>query len=208
MDKLSEFVDHPQQPHIATRFDPALILFALGTIVLITVLASYFWYRTQESKPSLIETKTETYIDTKDNIVDISGAVAKPGVYTMAADERIKDILIKAGGLRPEADAGWVNRSLNLAATLSDGSKLYIPFSGEAPAQAVLGQGQDNACSVNINTATIAQLDTLPGIGEVTAQKILDYRTEHGNFNQSEDIKKVPGIGEKLYVGIQDLICI
>ncbi len=207
MDKLSEFVDQPQ-PSTTLRLDPFILLFGLGTIVLIIILFSYIWYRIEESKTTLIEIKKDSYIVTNGILVDISGAVEKPGVYTLTADERVKDVLIKAGGLRPEADAGWINRSLNLAATLTDGSKLYIPFDGESSSAPKVDHNQSQDCIVNLNSANLTQLDSLPGIGQATAQKILDHRTEHGNFSQIEDITKVPGIGDKLYSGIKDLICI
>lgn len=111
--------------------------------------------------------------------VDISGAVVKPGVYALPTEARVGEALKAAGGLTAKADPGFVAHSLNLAQKLSDGMKLYIPAKGEgggvvsggsAPA-ATTGSGM-----ININSATQSQLESLPGIGPVTAQAIISKR--------------------------------
>lgn len=122
-------------------------------------------------------------------IVDVAGAVVRPGVYKLKSTARLHDSLIAAGGLAQEADREWVGRSVNLAAKLTDGAKVYIPSLGEGvlteqgnaaggtnslQRQAILGNGTTS--QININSASLASLDTLSGIGVVTGQKIIDNR--------------------------------
>lgn len=120
--------------------------------------------------------------------IDISGAVVSPGVYTLTEDARIKDAIEKAGGLSDAADMEFVERSFNLAAKLQDGSKLYIPEVGESigsttsntstgSVQSMAGTSGISASGlININTASELELDTLSGVGPVTARKIIDNR--------------------------------
>lgn len=116
--------------------------------------------------------------------VDVAGAVVKPGLYTLPGDSRIQDALLMAGGLSPNADRSWVAKQLNLAARLADGTKIYIPTEGELGAKGeveVLAGVAGISASlskdiININTASVAELDTLPGIGQVSAEKIVGER--------------------------------
>jgi competence protein ComEA len=131
-------------------------------------------------------------------VVYVAGAVRAPGVYDFASGARVIDALQKAGGLRPDAEVD----QLNLAAPLSDGSKLYVPRRGEQ--QAAGGGGATSSASsdgkVNINTASAAELDArVPGVGPVLAQRIVDYRTQHGPFRSINDLLKVEGIGQKKF---------
>lgn len=105
--------------------------------------------------------------------VDIAGAVERPGVYEIPDDSRVKDVLITAGGLSAKANRNYVSKMVNLAQRVSDAMKLYFPFEGEAVA---LGSGPQNSYQININSATAAQLDDLPGVGPVTAEKIIAAR--------------------------------
>lgn len=139
--------------------------------------------------------------------VHIAGAVKKPGVYYFSLGSRVDDALRQAEPLA-EADLN----ALNLARKLADGEKIYVPKKGETPEQALNGtvlteQGASGQ-KVNINTATAAELDTLPGIGPAIAQRIIDYRTEHGPFRTIADLQKVSGIGERRYEQIKDLVTI
>jgi competence protein ComEA len=110
--------------------------------------------------------------------VDVSGAVARPGVYTLSSEARMKDALSAAGGITDEADNDQVSKNINLAQKLTDSSKIYIPFLGEQmpgqSSQSVAGAAASTL--ININTASLAELDRLPRIGEVTAQKIISGR--------------------------------
>jgi competence protein ComEA len=135
--------------------------------------------------------------------VYIAGAVLKPGVYELEAGSRVEDVLKLAGGPGENADLIGVN----LAATLSDGQEVVVPEEG----QAIDNQGsvaQNNTGKVNINTAEAEQLETLPGVGEVTARNIIQYRTEHGAFQSIKDIQNVTRIGEKTFDKLKDLITV
>ena len=111
--------------------------------------------------------------------VDVEGAVINPGVYSLNSNSRVKDALIAAGGISSSADRYWIAKNLNLALKLSDSMKIYIPFQGETDSassgQAASGVVQTSSL-ININSASLSELDTLPGIGPVTAQKITDGR--------------------------------
>jgi competence protein ComEA len=140
-------------------------------------------------------------------LVHVIGAVAKPGVVRLPEGARVEDALAAAGGLRGDADPA----ELNLAAVVSDGTQIIVgtkasprgevregsTSSGSVPA----GTGTVGAI-IDLNTATLAQLDTIPGIGPVTAQAILDYRTKHGRFTRIEELQEVDGIGTKTYAQI------
>jgi len=139
--------------------------------------------------------------------IDIAGEVIKPGVYEFKNEARIEDVLIMAGGLSATADRDWVNKNLNKAEKIYDGEKIYIPKVGE-----ILGVSKDVSQNVStnkiirINTATAEELDTLDGVGPAIAQRIIDYRTENGGFKSVEEIKLVPGIGDKMFEKIKDEI--
>ncbi len=119
-------------------------------------------------------------------VIDIEGAVLRPGVYRLSEDARLQDVLIASGGLSSSADRAWIEKHINLAAKLSDGAKIYIPtntessFSQNARTTQSTSQNQSVLGSVDnlisINSATAAQLDQLPSIGPVSAQKIIDNR--------------------------------
>lgn len=142
-------------------------------------------------------------------VVDVSGAVAQPGVYQLSIGSRVEDAIAAAGGLLPEAFA----EALNMAAPLADGSKVLVPMQSEqvsAPSdgQTTTGSAPQVNLPVNINTASLEILMSLPGIGEVKAQAIIDYRTEHGPFTAPEEIQNVHGIGPATYENLKDLITI
>ncbi len=150
--------------------------------------------------------------------VDVSGAVVNPGLYHIAQDARVQDALIAAGGLSDTADRVWVAKSLNLARKLSDGAKVYIPATGEvagaqtqsaglgSPAtQSVDAPGESSTvATININDASLDALDTLPGVGKVTAQKIVDNRP-YSDINELLS-KKV--VGASVFGKIKDRISV
>lgn len=149
--------------------------------------------------------------------VQLSGAVNKPGVFSVPSDSRIQDLLQLGEGLATTGDPIWVERNINLAEKLFDGEKVYIPTRAEtavattAPnvvgysGQSVLGT---KSAKININTASVPALDTLPGIGTSTAGKIIEYRQKNGPFTRIEDIQKVSGIKSALFSKIKDLITV
>ncbi len=145
-------------------------------------------------------------------VIDISGEVMIPGVYRLLGEVRVNDALIKAGGLKANADRDWVAKNLNLAQILVDGQKIYIPNQVESKNLKVESDGilgvSTNTKIVRINSATVEQLDTLSGIGPSIAKKIIDYRTQNGGFKNIEELKLVSGIGDKLFEEIKDDIAL
>ena len=126
--------------------------------------------------------------------VYVSGAVASPGVYSLPDGSRVDSAVQVAGGLVPGAEPEF----LNLAALLEDGQQIDVP--------GIISTSHVNAGRVNINTATVSELDALPGIGPTAAQTIVDYRLEHGSFQIIQAIQNVPGIGPATYDRIKDYI--
>lgn len=150
--------------------------------------------------------------------VSIIGGVVHPGVYTLPEGSRVKDAVDAAGGFLATTNAG----SINLAAKLEDGQQVQIPggVAGSStsqpgglpfsiiPTYGPPGTPTVSVTRININTATLAQLDSLPGIGPTTAQNIISYRTQHGAFARIQDIMNVPGIGPATFDAISNLITV
>lgn len=128
-------------------------------------------------------------------VVHVKGAVENSGVYELSAGSRIFDAIEAAGGFSADAD----REKLNLAEILEDGQQITVFSESDKQAQSEL---------VNINTATLMEIMTLPGIGESYAEKIIEYRETHGSFQKKSDIKKVEGIGQKKYEAIKDFITV
>ena len=192
------------------RYRPYLAMLVLFVVVL---AGTIFFLRRPEA-PSAVTLATVTprpSATPASLIVDVRGAVNKPGVYTLPVGSRVQDALTLAGEVTSNADT----RALNLARRLNDGEQIYVPTVGEAiptlPAasgKAALTAPKPASGKININTATLAELDTLSGIGPAIAQRIIDYRTQNGDFKTIEDLKKVRGIGDALFNQIKDLITV
>jgi competence protein ComEA len=144
-------------------------------------------------------------------IVHVAGAVRDPGVYRLRAGARVDDAVGRAGGATSRADLSQVN----LAAKLEDGRQILVPRRVPAGAAAAPAGSPSTAAGaatttpavpLNLNTATPEQLDALPGVGPATAQKILDYRQEHGGFGSVEELGEVPGIGDVRLAALRDLV--
>lgn len=149
--------------------------------------------------------------------IQIIGEVVHPGVYSFTQGSRVQDAVDAAGGLLSTANT----TAVNLAAKLEDGQQVTIPSQSGALTNSSSLSNPSNAPFLvlttptvaaanllNINTASLAQLDTLPGIGPTTAQKIIDYRTQHGPFQKIEDIMNVSGIGPSTFDNIKTLITV
>lgn len=140
-------------------------------------------------------------------LVDVSGAVVSAGVYSLPPGSRVAEALAVAGGLSPQADPV----TLNLAARLKDGQKLHVPEVQSQ--QAGSGDAQPTAGSpvtypLDLNTATLEELDSLPGIGPTRAQQIVDYRDAQGGFASIDELMQVAGIGEITFSQLKDLIAV
>ena len=134
-------------------------------------------------------------------VVDVDGEVRRPGLQRVPAGSRAGDAVRRAGGMTQHADAAAVN----LAARLSDGQQVVVPRRGAAAAAAVPAvPGEAPAAPISLSTATVAQLDTLDGIGPTIAGRIVEYRTEHGGFRSIEELKQVDGIGEKRFETLRE----
>lgn len=175
-----------------------LLCLLSGGILVGMALYFFFFSSSQEDKPvAITELSTSAVTGEKKILVYVVGAVKSPGVYEMAEKSRIYDAVKAAGDVLPYADL----EAVNMADEVSDGEKIYIPLH---PDQAV---AEGNRL-VNINQATSSELTVLPGIGPATAEKIVQYREEHGLFQKKEDIKKVPSIGDSKFQKMADRIAL
>jgi len=159
-------------------------------------------------------------------IFDIEGAINTPGVYKIPIGSVLIDAINKAGGLSVEADNERIARELNQASVIGNNAKLYIFKNSDKDIQVVNNtnnlvsnssaslaannnlNSQASTTKINLNKATLQELDTLPKIGPVLAQRIIDWRDANGGFEVIEDLKKVKGIGDSTFEGLKDLIII
>ncbi|RJP45870.1 MAG: hypothetical protein C4584_02510 [Armatimonadetes bacterium] len=140
--------------------------------------------------------------EAKDIIVDVSGEVIEPGVYKLTSDARIQDALIAAKGLADGADREYVAKYVNLAQKVSDGMKIYIP---KRSSSAVLSSYSSSNEKINVNTASISELaDGLPGVGKVTAEKIIRFRP----YSSIEDLVKNKVVGQSTFEKIKEMVSV
>ena len=125
-----------------------------------------------------------------DVVVDVTGAVARPGVYRLPAGARVTDAVERAGG----ASGGALLEAINLAARLADGQQVVVPKRGPASTSLAAGAAGEEG-PISLGTATVEQLDTIDGIGPVTAQDIIEFRDEHGGLSSIDQLDQVSGIG-------------
>ena len=133
-------------------------------------------------------------------VVHVVGAVRRPGLFRLVEGARVADAVARAGGPTRKAELAAVN----LAAPLADGQQVLVPVRGAAGASE--GAGPGSGAKVSLGAATVDQLDELPGIGPVTAQKIVDWRAEHGPFRSVEELDDVPGIGPARIEQLRELV--
>ena len=188
-----------------------IIIFCLITFSLII---GYYIFNINNEEEVIVSTNTtENNKETNNSkeveeiVVHVAGAVNKPGVIKLEVKSRIMDAIEKAGGLKEEADI----TNINLASLIEDGMKIYIPTHNEVEEENKMEATENENINktnlkVNINTASQADLESLPGIGSATALKIINYRKENGKFKTIDDLKNVKGIGENKFEKIKDLI--
>ncbi|OXS25898.1 MAG: hypothetical protein BI182_13495 [Acetobacterium sp. MES1] len=179
-------------------------------IVLVFLGVFWGWYHFKESSDAAISISDATVLengadensqsDQGQMMVHITGAVKQPGVVSLKPEARLIEAIELVGGLTETADVD----SLNLARKIQDEEKIHIPAMGEVSATAVSSEND----KVNINTASLEELKSLPGVGDVIAQGIIDYREKNGGFKQLEELKNVTRIGDKVYDGLSESIVI
>lgn len=185
------------------------VLIGLGTALAVSLGANVYLYSIAMQTPEVVYIEKEVPAKEAPSppqvvVIHVSGAVANPAVYALPAGSRAHTAVEAAGGALPTANLA----AINLARVISDGEQLHIAAMGEAilPAGVPVGLGAATAGTVNINTASQAELETLPGIGPTRAQAIIAHRTQHGPFARIEDIQNVTGIGEKTFESMRSLI--
>ncbi|NLL62076.1 MAG: hypothetical protein GX240_04725 [Candidatus Atribacteria bacterium] len=197
------------------------IVLLLIVTVIITIFGCRF-YLQEKNKITILPSNQEN-LSIQQNVADtsqeeiyiihIAGAVKQPGVYQISSGERIIDVVKMAGGALEKAHLDMVN----LAAPIHDGQKIIIPFIPEERKGELSGMAEQgltmpefnydaNSGLININSATARELESLPGIGPVLAERILEFRKNNGIFRRIEDIKGVSGIGQKRFDAIKEMI--
>ncbi len=208
MDFLAQFSRFP-------LFQPqnrlALVLGSCGMILFVVGL---IWSVSSFSQPSGVEFVSQNEATLGEAtfsavlVVDVAGAVEKPGVYSLRQNARVQDALIVAGGLSVDADRAWISRSLNMAAKVVDGGKLYIPKEGEniksstSSVSSGSNMGSIGGALININEASSSELDKLPGVGAVTSQKIIDNRP----YSSVDELLSKKVVGSKVFEQIKEKI--
>lgn len=202
------------------RRAPSRVLGLLSNLVLVGAIAAVlaggaYWLAARPDPPPIV-IKIPTPTPPPPVVVDVRGAVAVPGVYTLPSNARIEDALSAAGGAAPDADLG----ALSQAAPVRDGDVLVIPTSAAPVPTAALASesqgGTSTAAStrvpapegglVDLNRASVQELETLPGIGPTRAQAIVQWRQQHGAFQTPEDLLQISGIGPQTLANIRPKI--
>ena len=233
---MSEFPERPAPPQTLAHRARGWVQWvgagrlAASAIAVLAVIAAGYWLvkpppATTESKlpyakptsstvPSSAATTVPAAVTTTSAanaslVVHVAGAVRSPGVYTLVSGARVIDAVQTAGGLAADANPD----AINLAATVTDGERVYVPRAGEAAPPVVSGGSSGSGATtpagpVNLNTATADDLDSLPGVGPATASAILAYRDQHGPFASVDDLGEVRGIGPAKLDALRGLVTV
>lgn len=202
----------------------------MATATIVVTIINYKPKKKEETKELLVSKKEDTKKETASNEtfkVDIKGEIINPGIYSLSSSSRVIDVIEKAGGLTPNANTTVINLSKkiidemviiiysneqvqNFAKTkeVEQQVQQYCiqPDNNALKNDACITESTNTSSKVSINNATLEQLQTLPGIGASKAQDIINYRTEHGQFQSLEDLKNISGIGDSIFAKIKDYI--
>lgn len=187
------------------NFRIELILIAISFLIGIFSIILIIYYNHNNVSPDrnpLVHTDSQNSGD--EIAVDIQGAVNKPDSYTLHAETRIKDVIALAGGLSPQADNEYVQKEINLSKKLSDEEKIFIPFKNTSSTAMNSDTPKSDSSKINLNQASAAQLQTLPGVGPATAQKIIDNRP----YSIINEILIGKIVSQNVFEKIKDLISI
>src|SRR6266508_2630528 len=177
---------------------------ALVAAVVVLVAATLAWWSRPHVEPVPAVTQAAAVPVSATSgviVVAVSGRVLHPGLVTLPAGSRVADAIEAAGGVLPGTDLSYVN----LARKLTDGELIVI---GGTPPPGDAGGAAPPGGPVNLNTATLAQLDALPGVGPVLAARIIDYRTKHGGFRSVAELRQVPGVGDATFEQLKGLVTV
>ena len=188
---------------IADRFKVPLVLALAG--ILLVGLGLLLPKLTEQKKDVVVETASSNPSGKQSTKlkVDMAGAVLQPGVYEISSEARLEDAVKLAGGFSETADSAWIAKNINLASKLVDGQKVYIQAKGETQG-AGSSLGAKTSDKVNVNFASVKELDTLPGVGEVTASKIIAARP----YNSIDDLLTKKAVGKATFEKIKDLVSV
>lgn len=186
---------------ILSQYKIPIALSLVGLVLIIGGLFSSGLFK-QSNKPKIPAESIVLGNSAVGMKVDISGAVVAPGVYELSSNERMEDLLKKAGGFSASASAEYVSKTINLASKLSDGQKVYIPFEGEDVRAFQVAGAATSSKLVGVNSATPAQLEALPGIGAVTAEKIINKRP----YASVDELLTKKVVSKSVYDKIKDLV--
>lgn len=197
------------------KFKNIFIKIIIILIILVIIIYNFFLSKNDDDEFEIsniiVEPQNTEIIEKTQKIkVYVTGEVNSPGVFEMNEDSRIEDAIILAGGLTSNANI----KNVNLAFILEDGQKLYIPnindkdleYLSKENGENIIDSAKSTSSKININKASLEELQSLPGVGASLAQRIITYRTENGKFNSIEDLKNVSGIGDKKFEGLKDNI--
>lgn len=170
-----------------------VVLASLGLVLVIVGLLAFLLFSPKEPEIEIISSEQSE----EKMFVYLEGAVEKPGVYELPLETRLNDLLIRAGGLAASADREWISQNLNLAQKLTDGVKIYLPFQGE-----VTEEIEEESKKININKASLSQLDTLWGIGQKRAEDIIKNRP----YQSTEELLTKKVVPQNVFEEIKDEI--
>jgi competence protein ComEA len=179
------------------------ITVVLGLVVVLLLAARWLGHTAPAARPSAVGVHVRAAPAVRPRlVVHVAGAVRRPGLYRLEDGSRVADALTRAGGTTRKANL----EAVNLAAPVVDGQQVLVPRKVTAALGSSGSSDAQPAGPVSLSAATVEQLDELPGVGPVTAQKIVDYRAAHGAFRSVEELDAVPGIGPARIETLRDLV--